>query len=125
MNRLLACAGVLGLISVIMGAMGDHAFALTRAQAESFDTAVRYNMIYAVLAAGIALTNPIGKRRLSGFLFAGGAALFAGSIYLSLVTGISGLTYLTPFGGLTLMAGWVVLILSAFGRAGQRDQDGV
>lgn len=125
MNRLLACAGILGLISVIMGAMGDHAFTLTPAQGESFDTAVRYNMIYAVLAAGIALTHPAGKHHLPGFLFAGGAALFAGSIYLSLATGISSLTYLTPFGGLTLMAGWVVLILSAFEHAGQRDQDGV
>lgn len=124
MNRLLACAGVLGLISVIMGAMGDHAFSLTPAQAESFDTAVRYNMIYALLSAAIALSDPAGKRRLAGMLFAGGAALFAGSIYLSLATGIPTLTYLTPLGGLTLMAGWVVLILSAFARADRPDQDG-
>lgn len=99
MNRLLLGAGLLGLLSVIMGAAGDHAFALTPAQAESFDTAVRYNMIYA------------------GLLFAGGAALFAGSIYLSVATGIAGLTFLTPLGGLTLMAGWGALILSALGRA--------
>lgn len=117
MNRLLLGAGLLGLLSVIMGAAGDHAFALTPAQAESFDTAVRYNMIYAGLAAALALTASTGWRRVAGLLFAGGAALFAGSIYLSVATGIAGLTFLTPLGGLTLMAGWGALILSALGRA--------
>ena len=122
MNRLLACAGVLGLISVIMGAMGDHAFTLTPAQAESFDTAVRYNMIYAVLAAGIALTQPAGKLWLSGLLFALGSAIFSGSIYLSFALALPALTYLTPLGGLTLMAGWASLILSALCRTTRPGQ---
>lgn len=124
MNRLLAYASAWGFISVMMGAMGDHAFVLSPAQTESFDTAVRYHMIYAVLAAAIALTRPAGKRLLSGVLFAGGATLFAGGIYLSLATGVNALTYLTPLGGLMLMAGWVVLMLSAFGRADRQDQGG-
>ncbi len=116
MNRLLACAAVLGLMSVIMGAMGDHAFTLTPAQAESFDTAVRYNMIYAAFSAAIALTQPSGTRGLAGLLFAMGCATFSGSIYLSLALALPALTYLTPLGGLILMAGWITLIWSALRR---------
>lgn len=117
MNRLLICASVLGLLSVIMGAAGDHAFTLTPAQLESLETAVRYNMLYAAIAAAVALTHPTGKRLLSGIIFAVGAAVFSGSIYLAIATDISQLTYLTPIGGLTLMAGWVVLALSGLGRS--------
>lgn len=117
MNRLLICASVLGLVSVIMGAAGDHVFALTSAQAESLETAVRYNMLYAAIAAAVALTNPSGKRLLAGIIFAVGAAIFSGSIYLAIATGMSQLTYLTPLGGLTLMAGWIVLALSGMGRS--------
>ena len=49
MNRLLLCGATLGLISVIMGALGDHGFDLTPERAESMGTAIRYNMLYAVL----------------------------------------------------------------------------
>ena len=114
MNRLLLCGAVLGLVSVIMGALGDHAFDLTPEKAESLDTAIRYNMIYAVLIVTLALAPADKKLRISGYIFTLGTALFSFSIYASLATGIEQLTYVTPVGGITIMAGWGALICRAF-----------
>ena len=110
MNRLLLCGATLGLISVIMGALGDHGFDLTPERAESMGTAIRYNMLYAVLIVALAITPPERNLHIPGFLFTLGTALFSFSIYASLVSGIDQLTYITPIGGITIMIGWIVLI---------------
>ena len=109
---------MLGLISVIMGAIGDHSFDLNLKQAESLDTAIRYNMIYAVLVVAIALAQPDRKLILAGFIFAAGAAVFSFSIYAAIITGMGFLTYLTPFGGMCIIAGWVALIWSSTKKYG-------
>lgn len=96
MNRLLLCGAVLGLVSVIMGALGDHAFDLTQEKTQSLETAIRYNMIYAVLIVVLALVPADKKLCVSGYIFALGTALFSLSIYASLATGIAQLTYITP-----------------------------
>ena len=112
MNRLLLCGATLGLVSVIMGALGDHAFNLTPEKVESLDTAIRYNMIYAVLIVVLALTAPTDKKlRISGYIFALCTTLFSFSIYTSLAMGIEQLTYVTPVGGITIIAGWITLII--------------
>ncbi len=117
MNGLLLSGALLGLVSVIFGAAGDHFLTLTPEQSESLDTAIRYNMLYAVLITGIALIRfadipaILSKRlRLTGVIFAVGAVLFSFGIYASIITGIATLTYLTPIGGLTIMAGWGCLM---------------
>jgi len=110
MNRLLLCGAVLGLVSVIMGALGDHAFDLTPEKAESLETAIRYNMIYAVLIVALALASADKKLRISGYIFTLGTALFSLSIYAALAMGTEQLTYITPVGGITIMTGWIALI---------------
>lgn len=114
MNRLLVCAAVLGLISVIMGAMGDHAFALSPEKAKSLETAIRYNMVYAVLIVAISLAPKERRLACCGWIFVVGSSFFSFGIYASLITGITQLTYLTPVGGVTMMAGWVVLAYRGF-----------
>ncbi len=114
MNKLLFCGGVLGFISVIMGALGDHAFTLTPDQIESMLTAIRYNMLYAVIIIGISFVPPEKQLHIPGYLFTVGVFLFSFSIYAAQLSGISALTYITPFGGLTIMAGWITLVIKAF-----------
>ncbi len=114
-NALLLCGALLGLLSVIMGALGDHALGLSSQQASSLDTAIRYNMLYAVLISVIALRDT-SKAVVSGWVFAVGTALFCGGIYTALLIGIGGLTYLTPLGGLGIMAGWLSLAWFAVQR---------
>lgn len=47
-------------------------------------------------------------------LFVIGTLLFSFSIYAAALTGVRGLTVITPFGGMTLMAAWLALLLVAF-----------
>lgn len=118
MNKLLLCGAGLGLVSVITGALGDHALSLDPKSAESLDTAIRYNMLYAVLVTVLALV-PAGKNLcVSGFIFTLGTILFSFSIYAAIVTGLGMLTYVTPVGGLTIMLGWAALIRAGFSKNG-------
>lgn len=113
MNKFLLYGAILGLASVIMGALGDHAFDLSADQAESLQTAIRYNMLYAVLICALSISVHKKSLKLPALLFSIGASLFAGSIYLALLTGISQLTYISPLGGLTIMTGWAALGIAA------------
>jgi uncharacterized membrane protein YgdD (TMEM256/DUF423 family) len=110
MNKILASGAALGLISVIMGALGDHAFTIAPEKLHSLETAIRYNMLYAVLITALCLAPKDYKLYAPAILFTIGTTIFCFSIYAALLSGISQLTYLTPFGGLTLMAAWASLI---------------
>ncbi len=113
MNKLLLCGASLGLISVIMGALGDHAFDLSLDDTASFEAAIRYNMLYAILIVILAIAPARRALSLSGMIFTVGVVLFSFSIYAALITGIDPLTYMTPLGGIIIMAGWVSLIYAA------------
>lgn len=113
MNRLLICGAALGLISVIMGALGDHAFHLTPEKADSLETAIHYNMIYAVLIVALSIAPKERKFHTPAIVFIIGTVLFSSGIYASLMSGIQEITYLTPIGGLTIMLGWVSLMHKA------------
>lgn len=121
-NKLLLTGALFGFLSVLLGAIGDHAVTLTTEQAKSLATALRYNSIYAVLICALSLAhaathsaNDKNKRRLSisAALFAIGITLFSGGIYLHIFTGVALFAYFVPFGGTTLMIGWLYLAIAA------------
>lgn len=113
---------ILGLLSVIVGAMADHALTLTVAQTDSLDTAIRYNMFYAMFIVVLSVIQSTWYKLLvPALIFSIGTTLFAGGIYLSMITGLSWLVYLTPVGGLTLMVGWLSIIVIGVLK-GQRSQ---
>ena len=51
--------------------------------------------------------------KISGLTFVAGTVLFSFSIYLSILLNISSIQYLTPVGGITLMAAWMLLLVAA------------
>jgi uncharacterized membrane protein YgdD (TMEM256/DUF423 family) len=53
--------------------------------------------------------------QISGFLFLIGVASFSGSLYVMALTGMN-LGYLTPFGGLAFIVGWLTMAIGAFGN---------
>ena len=63
----------------------------------------------------LALYAPPPSRLLSAAraAFMAGTLLFCGSLYALAFSGLSALGMVTPFGGITLMAGW--LLLAAYG----------
>lgn len=110
-----------GLLGVAAGAFGAHGLQgdVAPGLLETFDTAVRYQVWHTLAMLGVLVwrqTQPLRGQRLVLALWASGAALFSGSLYLLVLTGARWLGPVTPLGGLLLMAGWLALAVCA-GRA--------
>ena len=121
MKLLLASGAILGFVSVAFGAYSEHGLK-PNVTAEDFRflmTAVRYNQINSALICSIGLFVLIDNKtsnklfKISGLTFVAGTVLFSFSIYLSILLNISSIQYLTPVGGITLMAAWMLLLVAA------------
>ena len=115
----------LGMIAVILGALGSHALkeVLSPEQLESFTIGVRYQMTHILLLLIALLTSYFEERikQTSFWLTIVGILLFSGSIYLLNLQQLLGvkLSFLgpvTPIGGLFLIANWGFLALKALRR---------
>ena len=112
---------LLGFISVAFGAYAEHGLreAVTEEHFRFLMTAIRYNQVHAVVitAIGLALSNGgkllnIPALRWSGLLFIIGTVLFSFSIYLSVSLDIPSFVNITPIGGITIMAAWLMLAVT-------------
>jgi uncharacterized membrane protein YgdD (TMEM256/DUF423 family) len=119
MERLFFSMGaLLAGLAVAAGAYGAHgALALGQEQAVWINKAARYQMYHgmALLAVSWAsLQWPEAARmfQASGFLFLLGVACFSGSLYIMAFTGLN-LGYLTPFGGIAFIAGWLLMAIGS------------
>jgi uncharacterized membrane protein YgdD (TMEM256/DUF423 family) len=108
----LRLAAILGLLGVALGAFGAHGLhgLLERNQTTSvWEKAVFYHLIHAVVLFVLAGRAPL---RIGAWLsLLTGILLFSGSLYLLAVTKIHWLGYITPFGGISFLAGWLCLAI--------------
>jgi uncharacterized membrane protein YgdD (TMEM256/DUF423 family) len=113
-HRAMRVAALLGLLAVALGAVGAHAFKDTLARMENgtaiWEKAVFYHFIHAVMLFVLAMRKPM--KRLSWFAFLLGIILFSGSLYIYALAGTHWMVYVTPFGGVSFMVGWVCLIIA-------------
>ena len=106
------------LLAVALGAFGAHVpkNTLTPEFTAVYQTAVNYHFIHALglLAVGLlALHLPdSGALRWAGILMTIGLLLFSGSLYALSLSGIRGLGAITPVGGMTLLAAWLLLAVA-------------
>jgi uncharacterized membrane protein YgdD (TMEM256/DUF423 family) len=106
-------------LAVLAGALGSHALKgyLTEMGSQSnFDLATRYLFYHglALILVGLARDFHAGNSFfLAGWLFVAGSVLFQGNLYLISLSHYRFLSFLTPIGGLLLMAGWLVFIYTA------------
>ncbi len=111
----LAAAGFLGFLAVAFGAVGAHALKahLTPDEMALFRTGWEYHMIHALalgLAGTLSLTYPQSRSfRFAGFFWLLGMGLFSGSLYAVSLGAPKIWVHVTPFGGFSLMAGWISL----------------
>ncbi len=116
MERLFVGIGAFaGLSGVALSAYAAHALA---GQAQvSVNAAVEMQLVHALALLFTAGRVPGGGRlvRLAGLAFILGLVLFCGSISVTYISGIR-LTQLAPAGGTILMAGWLLLAVSALRR---------
>ncbi|MGH6872550.1 MAG: DUF423 domain-containing protein [Rhizomicrobium sp.] len=118
MNWLLIAA-INGFIAVAAGAFGAHGLQ-GRLDAHAmgvFETGARYQMYHA-LAIGLAAlaarnAGAAAAANVASAFFLAGIVLFSGSLYLLALTGTRTLGLVTPFGGLSLLVGWMALAWAA------------
>lgn len=118
-RTLLLIAALMAALGVALGAFGAHGLrgVLGSSQLDTFDTATRYLGYHALGLLGIGLLMELRDWRglaLSGALLIAGVGIFSGSLYILSLTGARWVVWLTPLGGLTLMAGWLQLARAVF-----------
>ena len=113
--RFFAGSGMLLMaLAVMLGAFGAHALraSLNVQQLQTWQTATEYQVYHALalLALGIWMESKSPSRlaQIAGLLLLLGVILFSGSLYLLVLTATPGLGVITPFGGLALIAGWLI-----------------
>ncbi len=120
-KKLLVTAGILGTISVILGAFAAHGLKpiLSSNELESFQTGVRYQFYHAFFLMFIALIPGLteGSKSILYILIVLGVILFSGSIYILcldehfLKTKLTAIAFITPLGGTLLIAAWVIFTI--------------
>jgi len=118
-KTILMTAALLMALAVAIGAFGAHGLKshLSDEMMQIYKTGVEYHFYHALglLLVGIlSLSMPSGWLNWSAILLTAGIILFSGSLYLLAVTGVKWLGAITPFGGLSFIAGWVLLFVAVW-----------
>ena len=111
----------MGFLAVALGASGAHGPVhdklVATGELAHWETAVQYHLPHAVLLLVLTLFASANPRLTWAWrMFFGGVLLFSGSLYLLAYTGTKWLGAITPIGGLSFMAGWLLVAMSAKGK---------
>jgi len=115
-----SAVGAIGLsLAVMLGAFGAHALR-GRLDAYSLDVwqrAVFYHFVHilGVLVVPLFPLSRVARNWVCGLLVAG-VVLFCGSLYALALTGVRTLGAVTPFGGLSFIAAWILLAVALLRR---------
>lgn len=121
MERLFfSLASVLGGLAVALGAFGAHAMRgrIAEAMLANYETGVKYHFYHALalVAVVVAIQRWPSSNLpvIAGWAFVIGVVIFSGSLYIMAFTGLRWLGAITPIGGVSLIIGWVCLLLVAW-----------
>jgi uncharacterized membrane protein YgdD (TMEM256/DUF423 family) len=111
----LLAGGCFGLTGVGLGALGAHRLEpllAERGMTHAWETGSRYHLYHALALLALAAIMRNGSAPLdwAARCWSVGIVLFSGSLYWFALGGPHPLVYLTPVGGLTLLAGWFFVI---------------
>lgn len=116
-KNILITACALGALSVMIGAFGAHGLRpiLTEyGRIETFETAVKYQFYHTLALLAIGIIDARWSQKLFSYaaysMFIG-VIIFSGSLYILCLTNTPILGAITPFGGVLLIVGWVLLLL--------------
>jgi uncharacterized membrane protein YgdD (TMEM256/DUF423 family) len=113
-----ALGALLGGLGVAAGAFGAHALRehLAPERMVQYELAVRYQLYhaFALIAAAWAVQRwPESTANLAGWLFIVGVVIFCGTVYALSFGSPRWFGAITPLGGISLIAGWALLLWSA------------
>ena len=124
-KKYLTIAALFGALAVTLGAFGAHGLQKITADEKilhGFNTAVQYQMYHslALLFVAIAFEKfPAGLLKWAASFFIIGIILFSGSLYFLTflktqnIPGANIAGPVTPLGGLSFIAGWLLLFIAA------------
>ncbi|MDZ4287440.1 MAG: DUF423 domain-containing protein [Prosthecobacter sp.] len=127
----LRIAALMGFLAVALGAMGAHGAVHDKLQAAGelahWQTGVSYHLPHSILLVILALVGNSGGKLASWSwrCLLGGILLFSGSLYIMAyfqpktwaAQWLAGAVFgATPLGGLLLMTGWLLIVLSHWRR---------
>lgn len=112
-------ASFMMFLGVALGAFGAHALKgkVDAYFLDVFKTGVLYHMVHALGLFAVAWLSTISqdpKIAWAGYLMIAGIVLFSGSLYAMTLTGLRPLGAITPFGGLSFLAAWVLILTIKF-----------
>ena len=120
-RRTLAVAGLLLALATAFGAFGAHGLKghLQPDRLEVYETAVRYHFFNALGLLGLGLAMRIADApflRWTAVLVIVGVVLFSGSLYALTFGAPRWMGAVTPVGGVSLIAAWVVFAVGFLRR---------
>jgi len=118
-KTILMIAALLMALAVAIGAFGAHGLKshLSDEMMQIYKTGVEYHFYHALgllLVGVLSLNMPSGLLNWSAILLMAGIILFSGSLYVLAITGIKWLGAITPLGGLSFIAGWILLFVAVW-----------
>ncbi|RCS26393.1 DUF423 domain-containing protein [Polaribacter sp. WD7] len=117
MYKNLTIISLLGVLAIALGAFGAHALkeVLTPQELASFETGVRYQMYHVIVLLFVTIFEgfTIAQKNKISLVFLLGIFLFSGSIYAIHLTSVTAkqIWFVTPLGGVTLLLGWILMIV--------------
>ena len=104
----------MGFLAVSFGAFGAHALKdkISAERLSIFQTGVLYHLIHTVVVLVITIAGDNRFVKAAIFLIAG-IVLFSFSLYLYSITQIKLFAMITPVGGISFLAGWLMIIIEA------------
>ncbi len=113
-NYWITTGAVFGFLAVAIGAFGAHQIRniVTPEMLEIYKTGVQYHIIHAVIITAIGFYgNP--KYFMAAFFLSLGILLFSFSLYIYAITWITPIAIITPFGGVSFLIGWLLIIIAS------------
>jgi uncharacterized membrane protein YgdD (TMEM256/DUF423 family) len=113
-NNWMIIGGIFGFLGVAIGAFGAHGLKnyLTPEMLETYHTGVLYQLIHSVVILAIGISGD-EKYRIPAIFFTIGIILFSFSLYLYSITYTLAFAIITPVGGVSFLAGWLMIVIKA------------
>lgn len=107
-----------GFFGVVLGAFGGHFLKATLSEKafSIYQVGIQYHMWHALALIGLGLfglVQPSLDTQWAGLGFTLGIVLFSGSLYALALTDLHFLGMITPFGGVSFLAGWIAFAFLA------------
>lgn len=118
-KSIIMTASILLALAVALGAFGAHGLKahLSTEMLQTYKTGVEYHFYHALgllLIGVLSISYPSSLLNWSAILLAIGIVLFSGSLYVLAISGIKWIGAITPLGGLSFIAGWVLLFVAVW-----------